>query len=61
MNNKIILTSAIAGSIAAAAVLLSQVNVSVNIDSVIGYLTVATVIAIAALEYGLFRKRVLSK
>ncbi len=61
MNTKIILTSAIVGSIAAAAVLLFQVSASVSIDGVIGYLTVAAVVAIATLEYGLFRKRALSK
>ena len=62
MNTKsILLTSAIVGGIAAAAVLLSKVSASVSLDSVIGYLTVAAVVAIAALEYGLFRKRALSK
>jgi DMSO reductase anchor subunit len=61
MNTKIILTSVIAGSIAAAAVLLSKVNASINLDSAIGYFAVATLLGIAALEYGLFRKRSLSK
>lgn len=61
MNTKTILTSAIVGSIAAAAVLLPFVSASVSVDSVIGYLTVAAVIAIAALEYGLSRKRLLNK
>lgn len=61
MNTKTILTSVIAGAIAAAAVLFPFVSASVSLDSVLGYLTVATVIAIAALEYGLSRKRVLSK
>jgi len=60
MKTNIILTSVIAGSIAATAVVFSRVGASVSFESVIGYLTVATVIAIAALEYGLSRKRVLA-
>ncbi len=61
MNNKIILTTAIALSIIAAGFFFYNVRLPIAADSLIGFAAVLTVAAVAAIEYRLHGRRSLSK
>jgi len=61
MNNKIILTSAIALSAIAAGFFFSNVILPIAPESLIGFAAVLTVAAVAAIEYRLHGRRSLSK
>lgn len=61
MNNKIIITTAIALSIIAAGFFLYNVRLPIAADSLIGFAAVLTVAAVAAIEYRLHGRRSLSK
>jgi len=61
MNNKIILTSAIAASIVAAGYFLYHARLPIAFDGLIGYMAVLSVAGVAALEYRLHGRRAVSK
>jgi len=61
MNNKIILTSAIALSVIVAGFFLYNVSLPISADSLIGFAAVLTIAAVAAIEYRLHGRRSLSK
>ena len=61
MKNKIILTSAIAFSLIVAGFFFYNVRLPITADSVIGFATVLTIAAVAAIEYRLHGRRTLSK
>jgi len=61
MNNKIILTTAIALGVIAAGFFFSNVRLPIAADSLIGFAAVLTVGAVAAIEYRLHGRRTLSK
>jgi len=61
MNNKIILTSAIALSLIAAGFFLSNEHFPIAADTLIGFAAVLTVAAVAAIEYRLHGRRSLGK
>jgi hypothetical protein len=61
MNNKYILTSAIAISLIVAGLLLYNVRLPIEADSLIGFGTVLTVAGVGAIEYRLHGRRPLSE
>ncbi len=61
MNNKYILTSAIALSLILAGLLLYNVRLPIEADSLIGFGTVITVAGVGAIEYRLHGRRPLSE
>ncbi len=61
MKNKIILTLAIALSLIVAGFFFYNVRLPITADSVIGFATVLTIAAVAAIEYRLHGRRTLSK